>query len=383
MVRVAFVTPGAFPVPSPRGGSVERVVEKTVPRIAQAAPGVEARIYARTGRGQKAQGTIGGVRIERVPAASKRRYREQVMRRLREFRPHIIQIENRPLWVPVFKRRFPRARIWLNLHSTTFITPPYANPAKVGRYLRMADRVLVNSRFLRRFILNRHGRSITVSIVYPGVESERFAGRDGEAERARRGWKGRRIALYVGRLIPKKGVHHLMECLPDWSRKIPGFLLVVVGSAFYGSHRKTAYVRRLHRKARPWRRHVHFEPYVSHTQIPTWYAMADVVVVPSAGREAFGLVNAEAMAAGVPVVATRAGGIPEIVANGRTGFLVDAARPVPGLKEKVHKLLTDDALRREMGARGRERVRKRFSWERTAAMWLEALKKEQDSGAVP
>jgi len=105
--------------------------------------------------------------------------------------------------------------------------------------------------------------------------------------------------------------------------------------------------------------------------------------VPSAGREAFGLVNAEAMAAGVPVVATRAGGIPEIVANGRTGFLVDAARPVPGLKEKVHKLLTDDALRREMGARGRERVRKRFSWERTAAMWLEALKKEQDSGAVP
>jgi spore coat protein SA len=383
MVRVAFVTPGAFPVPSPRGGSVERVVEKTVPRIAQAVPGVEARIYARIGRGQKAQGTIGGVRIERVPAASKRRYREQVMRRLRDFRPHIIQIENRPLWVPMFKRRFPRARIWLNLHSTTFITPPYANPAKVGRCLRMADRVLVNSRFLRRFILNRHGRSITVSVVYPGVESDRFAGRDREAERARRGWKGRRIALYVGRLIPKKGVHHLMECLPDWSRKIPGFLLIIVGSAFYGSHRKTAYVRRLHRKALPWRRHVHFEPYVSHTRIPSWYAMADVVVVPSAGREAFGLVNAEAMAAGVPIVATRAGGIPEIVANGRTGFLVDASRPVPGLKEKVQKLLTDDALRREMGERGRERVRKRFTWERTAAMWLEALKKEQGSGAIP
>ena len=377
MVRVAFVTPGAYPVPSPKGGSVERVVEKTVPRIARAAPDVEARIYARIGRGQKARGAIGGVRIDRVPAADKRRYRERVMRLLRDFRPHIIQIENRPLWVPVFKRRFPRARIWLNLHSTTFITPPYANPAKVGRYLRMADRVLVNSRFLRRFILNRHGRSIRISIVYPGVEAERFTGRDGDAERARRGWTDRRIALYVGRLIPKKGVHHLMACLPDWSRNIPGFLLVVVGSAFYGSRRKTAYVRRLRRKARPWRKYVHFEPYVSHHQIPVWYAMADVAVVPSAGREAFGLVNAEAMAAGVPVVATRAGGIPEVVADGRTGFLVDAANPVPGLKEKVRRLLTDDALRREMGARGRERVRKRFSWDRTAAMWLEVLKKEQ------
>jgi spore coat protein SA len=110
--------------------------------------------------------------------------------------------------------------------------------------------------------------------------------------------------------------------------------------------------------------------------------MADVVVVPSAEREAFGLVNAEAMAAGVPVVATRAGGIPEIVVDGQTGYLVDPKRPAPELKDRVLAVLTDDALRREMGERGRERVREHFTWDRSAAGWLEVLEAERKAGAI-
>jgi spore coat protein SA len=379
MIRVAFVTPGAYPVPSPRGGSVERVVEMVVPRLSSS---VQANIYARIGRGQKRTGRLRAARIERVPAPSKKRYLKAVVRKLRAFRPHLIQIENRPRWVLPLKRRFPGARIWLQLHSTTFISRPYARPRAIRKHLQAADRILVNSRFLQSYVRRKFGNNLPVSVVYPGVEPDRFQGWDREAERAKRGWTNRRIALYVGRLIPKKGVHHLVDCLPDWSREVPHFLLVIVGSARYGDRRKTAYVRRLQRKARPWKRYVHFEPYVSHLQIPAWYALADVVVVPSAQREAFGLVNAEAMAAGVPIVATRAGGIPEIVADGQTGYLVDSQHPKRELKDRVAALLTDDALRREMGERGRARVRELFTWDRSAASWLQVLEAERKAGLI-
>ncbi|MFC5704487.1 glycosyltransferase family 4 protein [Cohnella faecalis] len=381
MLKVAFVTPGAYAVPSAMGGSVERVVEKVVPLLV---PRVDARIYGRTARRLPKQERWRGVRCERFPAASKSAYFRRVCRRLRAFRPHIIQVENRPLWVPKLKRLFPDSRIWLNLHSTTFISRPYLSAEARSRCLSSADRIVVNSHFLKDVISGLVPRTAArIRVNHLGVDLERFSERsepEDDEQRSsdlRKGrWNNRKVVLYVGRLVPQKGVHHLLGAMKDIVREHPDVLVVIVGGARYGSKRGSAYVEKLKRMARPWEKHVHFEPYAPHDQIHRWYEKADVAVVPSVGKEAFGLVNVEAMASRLPVVATAAGGIKEVVADGETGFLISARKEEirKQLADKVDGLLKDEELRIKMGKCGRERVERLFTWQRTSDRWIELAK---------
>jgi spore coat protein SA len=153
-------------------------------------------------------------------------------------------------------------------------------------------------------------------------------------------------------------------------REHPDVLLVIVGSPFYGSHRTTSYSRRLMHAGAPLKKWLQFIPYVPYTEVPDWFLAADAAVVPSDANEAFGLVNVEAMACGLPVVATRSGGMPEIVEDCVTGFLADPSRVQASLAEKLGLLLRDEELRNRLGANSRARVEERFTWQRSAEAWL-------------
>ncbi|QJD84084.1 glycosyltransferase family 4 protein [Cohnella herbarum] len=377
MLRAAFITPGAYPIPSSMGGSVERVVEKVVPGLL---PHVHATIYGRIGKRLPSRGNLNGVTVERFTGANKALYFQSVRKRLTQSKPDVIQVENRPLWVPRLKQSFPHSRIWLNLHSITFINAPYLSKQQRNRCLQAADIIQVNSEFLRNYIQKKVPQAAgKIKVNHLGVDTERFPGRSTvegmgmrEHWRAKHGWGNRRIVVYVGRLVPQKGIHHLLNTLPILIANAPDVLIVIVGSAQYGSHRQTAYTRRLHKQASRWKHHVHFQPYVPHHEIPYWFVMADIAVVPSVGREAFGLVNLEAMAAELPVVATRAGGMKEVVVDGSTGFLVPSEAPgiVGELASRISNLLVNETMRKEMGRRGRERVLNHFTWRHTAERWL-------------
>jgi spore coat protein SA len=380
--RVAFVTPGSFVIPSPGASSVERVIEYLAPRLDRRR--FEPRIYGRTGRGVSRTGSLGGVRIERFPAADKGAYVRAVGKAMAKFRPALIQVENRPQYMLRMRRRFPRAQIWLSLQSKTFIGKRYIGRAALRRSLAAADRVLVNSDWLRRTVAKMAPEAAgKLRVVHLGVDLERFrppwdAGCDERRRRLRaaRGWTDRTVVLFTGRLIPRKGVHHLLAILPKLAGAHPDVLLVIVGSPFYGSHRETAYSRRLKRMARGMKRHVTFVPYVPYTKVPDWFLAADIAVVPSKPGEAFGLVNVEAMASGLPVVASRVGGIVEVVEDGVTGYLVDPSNMEAELLDRIGGLARDPELRRRMGEAGRRRVEEKFTWDRTAETWMELAEQE-------
>lgn len=379
MIKAAFVSPGAYPIPSSMGGSVERVIEKVVPKLV---PHMDARIYGRLGKRLSARGSLNDVQIERFPAKDKARYLKRVCVRLKYYQPEIIQVENRPLWIPRLKRAFPQRKIGLNLHSTTFISKPYITMRQRRSCLQAADYIQVNSEFLKEYI-NHHIPQVAGKIIvnHLGVDVDRFPVRMSVESmsmrnelRTAKGWGDRPIVLYVGRLVPQKGVHHLLHTISALKSIRPDVLVVIVGSALYGSHHQTRYVKQLIKQAKRWGKHVHFQPYVSHDRIPMWFATADIAVVPSVGNEAFGLVNLEAMAAELPVVATNVGGIKEVVENGVTGFLVSAhtASIRNELADRLSYLLENPDARYEMGMKGRERVLNHFLWEHTANRWLEA-----------
>ncbi|MEK7392038.1 MAG: glycosyltransferase, partial [Fibrobacterota bacterium] len=121
---------------------------------------------------------------------------------------------------------------------------------------------------------------------------------------------------------------------------------------------------------------------VAGNDIPSVYAGATVFCCPSI-YEPFGITNLEAMASCTPVVATRTGGIPEIVVQGETGYLVDIepisaadpeakdpARFAQGLADAMNRILTNPDLAHRMGLASRKRVEEKFSWKSIAAQTL-------------
>ena len=195
----------------------------------------------------------------------------------------------------------------------------------------------------------------------PPIDVERF-------ERPRpdpflaRGITGR-VLLAVGRLSRGKRLAEGVAAMPDLLRSAPDLQLVIVGEDFGEREALAKHAADLGLAQR-----VHLLGFVPDDELAAAYRAATLLVHPSS-HEAFGIVLAEAMAAGTPVVARRVAAIPQTVPDGRCGLLFDDAA---GLAAAVLRLLGDEPLRRRLGDAGRAHVREHFSWGRALAR-LDAL----------
>jgi phosphatidyl-myo-inositol dimannoside synthase len=164
-----------------------------------------------------------------------------------------------------------------------------------------------------------------------------------------------RVILTVGRWFADeryKGMDTLITALPRLLMEWPELHLVAVGQ---GDDQE--WLEQI-ADARGVRGHVHFLSGLSYAEIAACYAACEIFALPSGG-EGFGLVYLEAMACAKPVIGGAHGGAPEVIEDGKTGFLVqhgDAGQ----LATSLETLLADPALAREMGARGKERVENEF-----------------------
>ena len=178
--------------------------------------------------------------------------------------------------------------------------------------------------------------------------------------------RGRRVVLHVGKFSIGKGTPDLVEAARTVAREFPDALFLFVGSDDLDA--SGPHVRRL-------------GP-LSNREVLALYPLAELVVVPSVIPDALSRVILEAMAAGRPVVATRVGGTPELVLDGKTGLLVerDPREELPSaLAGAIATLLRDDTLRAALGAGARRHVAERFgageSVDRLLAVYAEARRR--------
>ncbi|MDF2713591.1 MAG: glycosyl transferase family 1 [Paenibacillus sp.] len=381
-IRVAIVTPGTFAVPSGRSSSVELVAVQVGERLQRYA---DVLVLGKKTKRLPVRELRGGIRFIRPPAKP---YIGQVSRVLGKERPDIIQVENRPRYARYVKKRHPDKRVVLSLHSTSFMSKPHISAPVLRDCLHSADAIVVNSHFLKQRVVSED-ESLAAKIVvnHLGVDTDRFVSRWSDTEQAKRaeqlgklGLSGKKIIVYAGRFIPIKGVHHLVAIMPVIAAMEPDAVLLLIGGAYYGSNRQTPYVRRLRRMAKVVKEHIRFVPFVSHHAIPAWFRLADVVVVPSDEQEAFGLVNVEAMASGVPVIAAASGGMKEIIEHGRSGLLANPDNIAEELVQHVCAVLADPEYARSLGENGIERVRDSFTWQHTADRLHELYKNLEQTG---
>jgi glycosyltransferase involved in cell wall biosynthesis len=114
-------------------------------------------------------------------------------------------------------------------------------------------------------------------------------------------------------------------------------------------------------------RRVHFAGFVAHNKVPDYLNKIDIFVVPSIQpSETFGVAAVEAAACGIPVIASNIGGLPEVVVDGQTGFLVPPKKP-EAIADKIMLLIKNIELRDKMGASARKFVEQNYLWEKNAA----------------
>jgi glycosyltransferase involved in cell wall biosynthesis len=246
----------------------------------------------------------------------------------------------------------------------------------LGLLPALFDRFLTVSRFSADVLGVPDART---RVIYGGADPQRFRP---ESDIDRDG------VLFVGRLTPHKGVDRLIRALPDGAR------LTVAGTGGHDPRPPARdYPALLRSLARG--REVHFTGAVPDAVLPELHRRAAVFALPTVTRDCYGrhvrisellgLSVLEAMASGTPVVASRVGGLPEVVDDGETGFLVTPG-DVAELRDRVAELLSDPPLAARMGARARDLVLEMFTWDacarRCLAAYEELLGPGTHSGAV-
>ncbi|MBD3368055.1 MAG: glycosyltransferase [Candidatus Eisenbacteria bacterium] len=228
----------------------------------------------------------------------------------------------------------------------------------VRRTNRMVDRIIVVSEdSRRRYLRSYRPPADKVVAIHNGIDLTRFQKVGPRDEvRAELGLDASDLAAtVVGRLTPGKGHDTLLDAAPAVLEAVPSLRLLLVGNGPLEEE------TRARADALGLGERVLFTGF--RDDVPDLLAASDLFVLPSHG-ESFPLTVLEAMAAGLPVIASDVGGICEAVDHGRSGLLVPAAEP-EALADALRRLGGDAGLRREMGERGRVRVERDFDERRS------------------
>lgn len=377
-LKVAIVSPGLFSVPPVIGSSVEHDIEM-VSKTMQENHNVV--VYTRKCREYPVSSRNGNLEIRRMRYGGADHYLRQVVKDLVKLKPDIIQVENRPHYVPTIKKNMPSIPVILNMHSMQFASTPWIPQQLANRAMRMIDALITNSRYLERQYVKKFpvlkGKAFGIHLGIdpsPYIQAQVDMTKVSKMRNKFGIGKQDPVLLFVGRVKKEKGVHHLIQAMSHVLRKNKNVKLLIVGSPKYGNVKATSYFNSLQKKAQIFKRNIVFTKFIKPYRMPYIYQLADVVVTPSVWGEPFCRVNLEAMSAGKPIITTNRGGIPEVVKASENGYVLPLKNITQTLPMALTSLIGSEKTRKRMGKACQQRA-EQFTWENTANGYLSIFQK--------
>jgi glycosyltransferase involved in cell wall biosynthesis len=290
----------------------------------------------------------------------------------------IVHIHEESEFIDIIRALNPKIRIVLHMHCAKLWELDHN---MIERRVKKADLILGCSQYITDNIRKTFPMlAERCHTLYNGVDLAKFERSKDKKEKKLH----HNSLLYVSKVTPEKGLHVLIEALERIVKRDTSIHLDVIGSftpwpqsfiiwmsedrkvqqlaRFYNKKNGNSYLSQIRSKIDSSNipKNITFHGKIPHEDIIKYYQAADLFVLPSF-CEAFGMGFVEAMAAQVPVVGTKVGGIPEILENGKAGVLVESGNSKE-LANAIIELLGNESLRQKMIAQGKERVEE-FTWD--------------------
>ena len=280
------------------------------------------------------------------------------------FSPDLIQVHNAPHFLPYLFARFPEAK-----HVLFARNPLGCDQTELNAIDHYTDCVVFVSDFLRQQFLDAFPDArVRTEVIYNAVDTDRFSAdryTEPQVAKFRRTYDLPKAStlLFSGRILEQKGLEPLIRAIMRIRKHVPRARLLVAGTpAYKGEHDASdLFMRDMRQLASNQKDAIRFIGYVEPEKMPWLYAAATITVVPSLWGEPFGKVAIESMATSVPVVASRRGGLPEIITDNQDGILVDHPEDDAELANAITGLLTDTKRQQRIAGGGIETVNSRFS----------------------
>jgi len=264
--------------------------------------------------------------------------------------PHIITSHGTPInmLTLILKvknyRSFPKIPYWIKSH---FLVAPFI--------FQNADKIVAVSNELNENIKRQYKVPQDKVITIPnGIDIDRFNVAESSTIRNRLNIGKEKIILFIGGVSKQKGLHVLVDAVNNVFNEMKNVKLIIVGSGPYLQKIKIK-VNTLKIKD-----NVIYIDKVPNKNLPMYYNLADIVVVPSLGMEGLPFVVIEAMSCGKPVIASDIGGIPTAIEHLKEGVLVEPGN-IRELSDRILELLNDQEMAENLGRAGRQKAIEKFS----------------------
>jgi len=379
MKKVAFIPCGVLPIPATKGGAVENLVQQLLDKnelhgeyemIVYSPYERKAQVcskkYSNTtfvfiqldGIKHKIQTALyrlwGMFKTKLSGYDFQNYFLRQIIKDIRT-RGHIdvIVLENAPKYSIELRKNFPDSRIVQHYHN---IPEEKSISASIDK---CTDYYFCISKFIKQEVMEIfNANDSKAKLFYNCIDIDRFYQAIGDEREKIRGKIGLKredfVVIYTGRLQPYKGIKELLIGISHIQNS--QIKLLIVGGSFYSGAKKSSFIKELENVAQQLGNRVVFTGFIPYDTIPDYYAIADIAVVPSLWEEPFALTALEAMAAGLPVIATKTGGLPEVV-NEHCAILLNADDKLSDkISDAVSFMYSDIKYRERMSVEARKRA---------------------------
>ncbi|MEH7380580.1 glycosyltransferase family 4 protein [Bacillus sp. JJ1533] len=362
-MKLALIATEKLPVPAIRGGAIQIYLDSVAPLIAKKYDITVISITDSELPNSEQKNGIKYIRFE------EEHYISKIAEYLKSENFDLVHLCNRPKWIEFLKEAAPNTKFVLSVHNEMFDYSKMSED-EGNRCISSVTKIITVSDFIGTTITSRFPNAQhKTKTVYSGVDLEKYqpnwtiqGSKARERVRNELGIEGKKVVLFVGRLSKVKGPHILLQALPKIIEKHPDIMMVFIGSKWFGDDNVNNYVKHLYTLGAMFKEHVTFIKFVKPRDIPDLYSMSDLFVCSSQWQEPLARVHYEAMAAGLPIITSKRGGNPEVIEEGKNGYVISEFENPDAYAEKINLLLADKRNCKLLGEYGRAKVEKEFGW---------------------